>query len=231
MVTTHPDHLGNQLLKSLPDEDSKLLSPHLVLVDLAQGKVLFEPGQEVDAAYFPLCGMLSLLVVMRDGKAIETATVGREGVVGGMAGLGWHVSRVRAIAQLPMFASRVSAVRLRKVIKNSAPIANLCIHYNNILLEQTGVTAACNTLHPIEARLCRWLLQTRDRAESDTIPLTQEHLSERLGVRRTSVAGVESKFESRGAIRRSRGSIKLLDIEILKAFSCECYETLRKQIS
>jgi hypothetical protein len=116
----------------------------------------------------PLSGMVSLVVVMRDGKAIETATFGCEGVVGAMAGLGLHVSQVRAIAQIPMFASKMNSTALRKAASNSKPIANLCIRSNEMLLAQARITAACNALHHVEARFCRWLLQTRDRAESDT---------------------------------------------------------------
>jgi CRP-like cAMP-binding protein len=146
-----------------------------------------------------------------------------------MSGLGLHTSGVRAIAQLPMFASRISSPQLRKVAASSKPVANLCIQYNEVLLEQARVTAACNALHQIEARFCRWLLQTRDRGESDTILLTQEFLSEMLGVRRTSVTEVASKIQADGAISYSRGVIKILDLEALKAMSCECYETLREQ--
>jgi CRP-like cAMP-binding protein len=175
--------------------------------------------------------MVSLVVVMRDGKAIETATVGREGVVGAMSGLGLHTSWVRAIAQLPTFASRISSKQLRKAATSSKPISDLCIRYNEVLLGQARITAACNALHQVEARFCRWLLQTRDRAESDTIMLTQEFLSEMLGVRRTSVTEVASKIQADGAISYSRGAIKIIDREALKAMSCECYETVREQAS
>jgi len=229
MHALNPGPASNKLLAELPRKDFQLLASHLVYEQFAQGTVLFEAGEEVDDVYFPLSGMVSLVVVMRDGKAIETATAGREGVVGAMSGLGLHTSQVRAIAQLPMFASRVASSQMRKAAKVSKPIADLCIRYNEVLLEQARTTAACNALHQIEARFCRWLLQARDRAESDTILLTQEFLSEMLGVRRTSVTEVASKIQAAGAISYSRGVIKILDLEALKAMSCECYETLRKQ--
>ena len=187
-----------------------------------------EAGDEVDQVYFPLAGMVSMVVVMRDGKAIETATVGREGVVGAMSGIGLHISRVRAIAQLPVSAVRISSTELRKAVALSRPIADLCIRYNEVLLTQARITAACNALHHVEARFCRWLLQTRDRAESDTIQLTQEFLAEMLGVRRTSVTEVASKIQAAGAISYSRGVIKIIDLDALTAMSCECYETLRE---
>jgi CRP-like cAMP-binding protein len=173
--------------------------------------------------------MLSLLAVLRDGKAIETATVGREGVVGAMAGLGLYKSLVRVVVQMPMACSRIAATHFRNAAATSDPVRNLCIRYNEVLLSQARVTAACNALHSIEARFCRWLLQSADRAASDTVPLTQEFLAEMLGVRRTSVTEVASKVQSAGAISYSRGVIKILDRDALIRISCECYETLVDQ--
>jgi len=227
--TIDPGAASNKLLAALPHTDFQLLALHLTTLQLAQGTVLYEVGKEVDEVYFPLTGMVSMVVVMRDGKAIETATVGREGVIGAMSGLGLHISWVRAIAQLPTFASRISSIQLRKAATSSKPISDLCIRYNEVLLEQARITAACNALHHIEARFCRWLLQTRDRAESDTIVLTQEFLAEMLGVRRTSVTEVAVKIQERGAITYSRGVIKILDLDALRAMSCECYGTLQEQ--
>jgi CRP-like cAMP-binding protein len=226
-----PGPRSNKLLAALPHKDFQLLIPHLLSEQLAQGTAFHEPDVEVDQVYFPLSGMISMVVVMRDGKAIETATVGREGVVGAMSGLGLHVSQVRAIAQLPMFVSKIPSTEMRKAVAASKPIADLCLRYNEVLLAQAGITAACNALHQVEARFCRWLLQTRDRAESDTIMLTQEFLSEMLGVRRTSVTEVASKMQVTGAISYSRGIIKIIDLEAVKEMSCECYETLLEQTS
>jgi CRP-like cAMP-binding protein len=223
------DPNSNKLLAGLSRKDFQTLSISMIFVELARGCVLFEAGEEVDQVYFPLSGMVSLVIVMQDGKGVETATIGREGVVGAMAGLGSHVSQVRAITQLPTVACRIPAPHLRKAALASGRIADLCIRYNEVLLEQARVTAACNALHRVEARFCRWLLQSHDRAESDTIMLTQEFLSEMLGVRRTSVTEVASKIQARGAINYSRGVIKILDLEALKELSCECYGMLRQQ--
>jgi CRP-like cAMP-binding protein len=229
--TVDREPLSNKLLASLPHKDLQLLLPQLVTVQFAQGTVLAEAGDEVDQVYFPLSGMVSMVVVMRDGKAIETATVGREGVTGAMSGIGLHVSGVRAIAQLPIVVSRIASTDLRKAVAKSKPITDLCLRYNEVLLTQARVTAACNALHQVEARFCRWLLQTKDRAESDTIQLTQEFLAEMLGVRRTSVTEVAGKIQAAGAISYSRGVIKIINLDALKAMSCECYETLREQTS
>jgi CRP-like cAMP-binding protein len=226
--TIDPGLRSNKLLASLPHEDFQLLIPHLSSVQLARGTVLAEPGGEVNHAYFPLSGMVSLVVIMRDGKAVETATVGREGVVGAMSGIGLHISQVRAIAQLPVLARKIASTELRKAVSSSRAIAHLCLNYNEVLLTQTQINVACNALHQVEARFCRCLLQTRDRAESDTIMLTQEFLAEMIGVRRTSVTEVASKRQAAGAISNSRGLIKIVDLDALRAMACECYETLRE---
>ncbi len=219
-------HLDNKLLAALPRSQFNLLVPHLTVATLGQGTVAYETGDEVDQIYFPHNGMFSLLAVMRDGKAIETATVGREGVIGAMAGLGLYNSLVRAVVQLPLTATKIASSQFRKAIASSEPIRDLCIHYNEVLLTQARVTAACNALHPVEARFCRWLLQSADRAGSDTVTLTQELLAEMLGVRRTSVTEVAGKMQNEGVITYSRGVIKILDRAGLERLSCECYQTL-----
>jgi CRP-like cAMP-binding protein len=221
--------LDNRLLAALPRDHFDRLLPHLSTISLAQGIVLFESGDEVDQIYFPHSGMLSLLAVLRDGKAIETATVGHEGVVGAMAGLGLYKSLVRVVVQMPLACSKIAATHFRTAATASDPIRNLCIRYNEVLLSQARVTAACNALHPIEARFCRWLLQSADRSASDTVALTQEFLAEMLGVRRTSVTEVASKVQNAGVITYSRGVIKILDRPALMRMSCECYQTLLDQ--
>jgi CRP-like cAMP-binding protein len=221
--------LDNKLLAMLPRDDFDRLSPHLSTISMQQGIVLSEAGDEVDQIYFPHYGMLSLLAVLRDGKAIETATVGREGVVGAMAGLGLYKSLVRVVVQMPVACSKIAATHFRTVATVSDPVRNLCIRYNEVLLSQARVTAACNALHPIEARFCRWLLQSADRSASNTVALTQEFLAEMLGVRRTSVTEVASKVQNAGVITYSRGVIKILDRPALMRMSCECYETLLDQ--
>jgi CRP-like cAMP-binding protein len=219
-------HLDNKLLAALPRSQFNLLVPHLMVATMAQGAVVYETGDEVDQVYFPHSGMFSLLAVMRDGKAIETATVGREGVIGAMAGLGLYTSLVRVVVQLPLAASKISSAQFRKVVAVSEAVRDLSVHFNEVLLTQARITAACNALHPVEARFCRWLLQSADRAASDTVTLTQELLAEMLGVRRTSVTEVAGKMQHEGVIIYSRGVIKILDREGLERLSCECYRTL-----
>lgn len=221
--------LDNKLLAALPRALMDLLTPHMSTKELAQGLVLLEAGEEFDHVYFLHSGMLSLLVVLQDGKAIEVATVGREGVVGAMAGLGLYRSSVRVVVQLPVAATIIPASQFRRAVDNSAAVRDLCIRYNEVLLLQARVTAACNAVHPVEARFCRWLLHSADRAESDTVDLTQEFLSEMLGVRRTSVSDVASHIQKMGCITYSRGVIKIVDRNALQSLSCQCYQTLKGQ--
>jgi CRP-like cAMP-binding protein len=227
--TQTPTASANRLLAALPHAIFEDLKNHLTIIPMAQGTLLFEADDEIDQIYFPISGMISLLVVLNNGNAVETATVGREGVVGAMAGLGLHRSRVRAVIQLPATVAHISATRFRKAVSKSPALSSLCLEYNEVLLSQARITAACNLSHAIEARFCRWLLQCRERAESETVPLTQEFLSEMLGVRRTSVTEVAIRMQDVGAISYSRGIIKIIDLQKLREISCECYETLRAE--
>jgi CRP-like cAMP-binding protein len=227
MATRRRISSDNKLLAALPRAQFDKLAPHLLPEVLVQGLVLIEPGAKFDQVYFPHSGMLSLLVVMRnEEKAIETATVGREGVVGGMTGLGNSQSAVRVVVQLPMTLSTIPASKFREIAKTSDAIRDMCLDFNEVLLSQARVTAACNVLHPAEARFCRWLLQSADRAESVTVGLKQEFLAQMLGLQRTSVSDVAAKIQALGLIIYSRGTIKIVDRPALERLSCECYETL-----
>ena len=229
MNIASPAPFANKLLAALPQQDFDLLRSHLTVVSSPQGTVLFDVDEEIEQVFFPLKGMVSLLVILKNGDAIETATVGREGVVGAMAGWGLHRSHVRAVMQLTGFCARIPAIEFRKATSSSRALSALCVRYNETLLDQARLTAACNISHAAEARLCRWLLQSRDRAESDTLPLTQEFLGEMLGLQRTSVNAVAGKMQEAGVIRYSHGIIKIIDPSRLLEMSCECYETLREQ--
>jgi CRP-like cAMP-binding protein len=173
--------------------------------------------------------MISILTILRDGKAIETSTIGKDGVFGAAAAFGLYKSGVRAIVQVGMEAVSIPASMMRRHADGSKAIQLLCMRYNEILLVQARVTAACNAMHNIESRFCRWLLQTSVVTDSKTISLTQEFLSEMLGVRRTSVTEVAKKIQEAGIISYARGTINILDLDALKQKSCECFETLQDQ--
>lgn len=224
--TTNP--LANHLLATLPRPAFLELSPLLKLVSMKQGTELCRPSEEVEHVYFPHDGMISLLAVMKDGRQIETATVGPEGSVGIMAGIGIHVSRIKAVVQLPLTASCISAATFRKAVQSNNALRNLVVRANDALLAQVQITTACNALHAVDARLARWILQSSDRARGDVIPLTQDLLSQMLGVTRSSVSEVATKLQSAGLIQYTRGNIEILDRAALEKAACECYEAVRQ---
>jgi CRP-like cAMP-binding protein len=220
------DPLRNQLLAALPPPDFALIAKHLAIASMPTGHILSEAGDTVHHVYFPLKGMLSLFSVLRDGKAIETATIGREGVVNGMAWWGVLKSDVRVVVEIPVDLAIISASHFRNAAVRSAGIQKICINYNEVLLTEARVTAVCNAVHSVEERFCRLLLQCSDRAESNTIDLTHELLAEMLGVRRTSITQVAQKIQSTGAIRYSRGVIEIRNRPLLLKLSCECHQII-----
>ena len=220
----------NRLLAALPPADLALLTPHLKDVTLEQGAVLQEQGERIDQVYFPHEGMISLLAVMQQGEAIETATMGREGAVGSLAGLGPRRSHTRAVVQVAGTASRIAAGRFCKAAEESQAIRDSIVRYGEMLLIQVQQTAACNALHDVEERLSRWLLQARDRVDGNTIRLTHEFLSQMLGVRRPTVTVVARMLQDAGLIRYHRGHIEIVDRRGLEARACECYAVIRQQI-
>lgn len=228
MVFEITSPLTNHLLASLPRTTFQDISTSLKLVSLKQGVELCQPGDEVEQVYFPHDGMISLLAVMKDGRAIETATIGSEGGVGIMAGIGIHISRVRAVVQLPLVTSQISAAAFRQAVQSNSSLRSLVAHANDAILAQVQITAACNALHSIEARLARWILQAGDRTHERQIPLTQELLAQMLGVTRSSVSEIAAKLQTAGFIRYARGNIEILDRAALERAACECYEAIRR---
>ena len=224
------DRPRNRLLAALTPAELLLLTPHLKEIVLEQGVVLQEQGERIDQVYFPHDGIISLLAVMQQGDAIEVATVGCEGAVGALAGLGPRRSYTRDVVQVAGVASRIASARFRKVAEESEAIRDVIVRYGEILLVQVQQTAACNALHDVEERLSRWLLQARDRVTGDTIRLTHEFLSQMLGVRRPTVTVVARMLQDAGLIRYHRGHIEILDRRGLEARACECYAAMRQQI-
>jgi CRP-like cAMP-binding protein len=170
--------------------------------------------------------MISLVVVTQDGGSIEATTVGREGAVGIHAGLGRRLAFTRAIAQISSKCSYLPAERFRKAMNGDGAISDIVGRYTELLLAEAQQIAICNAKHNAEARLCRWLLQTRDRVEDDTLTLTQEFLAEMLGVRRTTVTLVARALQEAGLIKYRRGVINIADVEGLKEAACECHAVI-----
>lgn len=220
----------NHLLASLPENEYALLQPHLKDVPLKQGTVLAEQGEMIDQVHFPNSGMVSIVVMLADGeKSVETATVGREGAVGAIAGLGDRRASARAIVQVAGNGSRIPARQLQAAVRQSTFLRDFIVRYQEMLLHQAQQSTACNALHEARPRLCRWLLQTRDRLDGDTVALTQEFLAQMLGVRRTTVTELARGLQSKGLVRYKRGKIEILDRPGLEECACECYDALRHQ--
>lgn len=220
----------NRLLQRTSADDLARLQPNLRKFSLVLGAVLHAPGASIKHVYFPLSGMVSLLAVMRTGEQIETAIVGREGVVGASIGSDSSESAGQATVQVAGSAWQVEGRKFLELYQASAPFRTLMNKFQNVLLLQAQQSAACHALHTVEARLCRWLLQSQDVTESDIVPLTQEFLSHMLGVRRTSVSLCAHALQKAGLIQYSRGRIKILNRDGLKESACECYEVIREHV-
>jgi CRP-like cAMP-binding protein len=220
----------NRFLAALPAPDFALLAPHLRAVSLDRGAMLHDAGDEIEHVYFPHSGMVSLVAVLQSGATVETMTVGRGGVIGVTAGFGSRSAFGRAIVQLPGVAARMPRAQFRAAAKDSNAIHELAVGYNDLLIGQIQQSVACNALHDLEMRLCRWLLQAHDCVDGSTVPLTQEFLGQMLGVRRTSVTIAARMLQSAGMISYRRGHIQIIDRAALEDAACECYGTIRQQL-
>jgi CRP-like cAMP-binding protein len=218
----------NGLLARLSPDDFDLLSAHLTETRLIQGDVLHECGQPIKRVYFPSGGLISLLATVPEGYAIDTVMIGREGAIGLAAGIGALNAWSRAVVQLPGHALQMSAVRLAELAERSKSLRKMIACYQDTLLAQVQQTGVCNTVHPIQARLCRWLLQARDRAATDDLALTQEFLSGVLGVQRTTITLVSRILQSEGILRVRRGHIHIGDVAALERKACACHRISRQ---
>jgi CRP-like cAMP-binding protein len=220
----------NLVLAELPTADLAILAPHLKDVPLNARDVLHEAQDDIEYVYFPHSGMVSLLAITDDGETIETAAVGQESAVGAFAGLGIRRAFVRAVVQVPGSAARIAASTLQKAAQDNPRIRDMIARTQEGLLVQAQQSAVCGALHGVEARLARWLLQTQDRARSNTIPLIQEFLAQVLGVRRTTVNLVVRILNRAGLVRYRRGQIEIINREGLEAACCPCYRIIQRQL-
>jgi CRP-like cAMP-binding protein len=218
-------------LEALPDTERRVLDPHLKPVELHQHEVLFEIRDTIHDVYFPLDAVVSLVVPLSTGETVETAMVGRDGLVGAAAALNGRLSLNRAIVQIGGSSLRCPLAQLKWIVQEHPYIRALVGAHEQALFAQAQQAAACNATHVIESRLAKWLLRAADLHGGDQLPLTQEYIAQMLGVRRTSVTMVARTLQEAGLIRYSRGHIKLLDIPALRETACECYETVKMNYS
>src|SRR5688572_16885833 len=230
-MTTHdsrPDATGNRLLRALPAASMARLQPQQTLEDIPAKKLLYAPGQPIDDIYFPMSGVISIVVV-GEGGMVEAATVGREGFVGLPFVLGAESSAAQVIGQVSGTSARMKATALRDAMDADAATRRLVLLYAQALIEQTSQSVLCNRIHSLEERCARWLLMTHDRVGEDTFGLTQEFLSQMLGVRRASVTVAAGMLQKAGFIKYVRGKITVLDRNGLEGSSCECFRIVSER--
>lgn len=216
----------NQFLNLLPREDFALVEPYLKIVSLDRGVTLYEDGDQIASVHFPLKGMISLVTVTSEGDSIEAGTVGVDGVVGAMVAFGLQLAPAKAIVQIPGVLAEIPTGRFRAAAAKSETIRDLCVRYNEVQLIQARVTVACNALHSIEQRFCKWLLQSREVTEEGAVSLTQEFMAQMLGVQRSSVSQVATKMQRLGYISYVRGQIRILNRAGLEETACDCIDSI-----
>ncbi|HEX4144762.1 MAG TPA: Crp/Fnr family transcriptional regulator [Pirellulales bacterium] len=219
----------NLILARLPLADCQRLMARMRPVRLDFKQILYKATAPIDYVYFPLSGAASALTVMQDGSAIEVATIGNEGVIGNSVLFAGKTSPNELIVQVAGEALRMDADVLPQEAEKDSPLHRLLLSYNQVFLMQISQSVACNGLHPIQQRCCRWLLITLDRMQSNVVPLTHEFLAIMLGVRRASVTDVLHPLHEQGLVNNSRGAITILDRAGLEKLSCECYRRLRDE--
>jgi CRP-like cAMP-binding protein len=219
--------MENRLLALLGPDRARSLPLERCPLQLKQ--VLYEAHAPIAHVYFPLAGIISFVVTMTDGAVAEVATVGREGIVGTPVFLGAESASSKAFVQVPGEALRMPAESFRAALEENALLRRIVGRYTQALIAQISQGTACNRLHSVEERLCRWLLMTHDRVAGDEIPLTQEFLAEMLAVRRPTVTVIAGMLQRAGMIEYARGRIRIVQREALEQASCECYVAVRRE--
>jgi CRP-like cAMP-binding protein len=228
-VQTDHDLRSNRLLGALEPASRKRIDPHLEPVEFKLGDMVCDAGGLLKHAYFPQGSVLSLLTVLENGAAIETANIGREGAFGLFAAMYSRVSFNRCIVQLEGHTVRCPIQLLQYEFRNSEHVRDLFVSYSETLLSQVQQTVACNSMHTTEERMCRWLLMMHDRAGGVALPYTHEFLSHILGANRKSVTLAAQSMQTAGLISYRRGTIQVMDRLGLEKASCECYAIVKER--
>jgi len=219
----------NQLLAALSQQECDRIFPHLKLVPMPLGKVLYEPGDVLRHVYFPVDCIVSLLYVMEDGASAEISVVGNEGMIGIALFMGGETTPSRAIVQSSGHAFRLLGPLLKEEFHRSGEMQLLLLRYTQALITQMAQTAVCNRHHSVDQQLCRWLLLSLDRLEGDVLTMTQELIANMLGVRREGVTEAAGKLQKLKVIRYARGKITVLNRTKLESLCCECYAVVKRE--
>ena len=229
-MSQRPHELGgNRLLDKLPQEDYERLLPHLKPVSFSLGEVVYESGGQMEHIYFPTTAIISLLYLMENGSSAEMGVAGCEGLVGVALFMGGNTTPNRAVVQSAGAALRMRSKVLQDEFARGGEFQRLLLRYTQALMTQMSQTAVCNRLHTVEQQLCRWLLLSRDRLETDELVMTQELIANMLGVRREGVTHAAQRLQERGLISYVRGRILILDRTGLEAAVCECYKVVKDE--
>lgn len=228
-MTLTVDPRNNQLLAALPDAEWARWQQELEPVDMQLGKVLYESGGSMTHVYFPTTSIVSLLYVMEDGDSAEIAVVGNEGIVGISLFMGGQSTPSRAIVQSAGYGFRLKASLMMQEFNRVGPVMHLLLRYTQALITQMAQTAVCNRHHTLDQQLCRWLLLSLDRLQSDELIMTQELIANMLGVRREGVTEAAGHLQEAGLISYRRGHITVLDRSGLERRACECYAVVKTE--
>jgi CRP-like cAMP-binding protein len=223
------NQMGNRLLNRLPKKEYKSLIGSAEAVSLAHGDLVYREDSlgGLSHVYFPTNGMISLTILMENGKQIEAGIVGNEGMIGLAVAHGLGFSPTKAISQISGEGLRIPVPTFLRAIKQGGTLDRLVRRYSAFSLRYANQTIACNLLHSVQQRLCRWLLMCRDRLEKEEFVLTHEFLAEMLGVRRPTLTGIAGTLQSASVISYHRGLIRILNPKKLEATSCECYKVTK----
>lgn len=223
------DAVHNHLLAALPPAQWQRWKPDLELVSLALGQVVYESGRVMSHVYFPTTAIVSLLYVLENGASAEIAVVGNEGIVGVSLFMGGGSTPSRAVVQSAGHGYRLRAGAMQAEFDRGGPVLHLLLRYTQALITQMAQTAVCNRHHSLDQQLCRWLLLSLDRLHGKELVMTQELISNMLGVRREGVTEAALKLQKAGLIRYARGHITVLDRAGLEHRSCECYAVVKTE--
>ena len=228
-MASAPDRTQNLLLAAVPTAEWKRLSKHLEPVDLSLAQVLYESGSTMTHMYFPTTSIVSLLYVMENGSSAEIAVVGNEGLVGVSLFMGGESTPSRAVVQSAGKGFKIDAQVMKTEFGKAGPVMHLLLRYTQALITQMAQTAVCNRHHSLDQQLCRWLLLSLDRLQGTDLVMTQELISNMLGVRREGVTEAAMQLQAAGIIRYTRGKISVLDRPGLERRTCECYAVVKKE--
>jgi CRP-like cAMP-binding protein len=229
MATVPFEDIRNRLLARLPGDEYEPLRPHLQKVSFKLGEVIYESGGQQNYIYFPTTAIISLLYLMENGSSAEMGVAGNEGLVGVALFMGGNTVPNRAVVQSAGDALRMTTKMLQNEFARGRTFQRLLLMYTQALMTQMSQTAVCNRLHTVEQQLCRWLLLSHDRLDTDELVMTQELIANMLGVRREGVTMAARQLQDQGLISYVRGRIRILDRSGLEAAVCECYSVVKDE--